>query len=385
MLRSSRDSSAKNSFATDDPAGGTGIRALSRVLRHDVRMPPRAQPLNAPVTLALLAEELGVHVSTVSRALSDDPVGVGSETVEKIRTLAQHRGYRRNVAAQSLRTGRTRMIGVMVPRLTDVVMATIYEGIDEAAIDAGYNTVVANTQDRPELQRSRLDLMLSRGVDGLIVGDSRSDSNLISHLEGCGVPYVLVARRMPRQLSVTTDDLLGGRLAAEHLLSLGHKRVGVVAGDPHASTGAERTLGFRRTYEQAGYPLTDDYVVPSGFDVASGRSAGERLLTLPRRPTAIFAASDLVAVGVLGAMRDLGLSAPEDVAVVGFNDVDIAAQLPVPLTTIYSPLAEMGAKGMRLLLSRMDGKRVRSVVLQPSLRVRESTAGRAGRSLQRRA
>jgi LacI family transcriptional regulator len=348
-------------------------------------MPSRAQPSNAPVTLALLAEELGVHVSTVSRALSDDPVGVGSETAEKIRTLAQHRGYRRNVAAQSLRTGRTRMIGVMVPRLTDVVMATIYEGIDEAAIDAGYNTVVANTQDRPELQRSRLDLMLSRGVDGLIVGDSRSDSNLISLLEGCGVPYVLVARRMPRQLSVTTDDLLGGRLAGEHLLSLGHHRVGVVAGDPHASTGAERTLGFRRTYEQAGYPLTDDYVVPSGFDVASGRSAGERLLTLPRRPTAIFAASDLVAVGVLGAMRDLGLSAPHDVAVVGFNDVDIAAQLPVPLTTIHSPLAEMGAKGLRLLPGRMEGKRVRSLVLQPSLRVRESTAGSPERPRRRRA
>ena len=168
-------------LATDDSAGGTCIRAPPTVLRHDVRMSPRAQPLNAPVTLAQLAQELGVHVSTVSRALSDDPVGVGSETVEKIRTLALHRGYRRNVAAQSLRTGRTRMIGVMVPRLTDVVMATIYEGIDEAAIVAGYNTVVANTQDRPELQRSRLDLMLSRGVDGLIVGDSRSDSNLISH------------------------------------------------------------------------------------------------------------------------------------------------------------------------------------------------------------
>ncbi|MFC8501207.1 LacI family DNA-binding transcriptional regulator [Pedococcus sp. NPDC057267] len=327
------------------------------------------------MTLALLAEELGVHVSTVSRALSEDPVGVGGETVEKIRDLARRRGYRRNVAAQSLRTGRTRMIGVMVPRLTDVVMATIYEGIDLAAIDAGYNTVVVNTQDRPELQRSRLDLMLSRGVDGIIVADSRSDSNLISHLEQCGVPYVLVARRMPRQLSVTTDDLLGGRLAAEHLLAMGHHTVGVVAGDPHASTGAERTLGFRRTYEAAGHPVPDEYVVPSGFDVASGRSAGEQLLTLPRRPTAIFAASDLVAVGVLGAMRDLELAAPKDVAVVGFNDVDLAAQLPVPLTTIHSPLAEMGSKAMRLLLGLMEGKRVRSKVLRPTLQVRESTAG----------
>lgn len=327
------------------------------------------------VTLALLAEQLGVHVSTVSRALSESPAGVSAETVSRVRELAGEQGYRRNAAAQSLRTGRTKMIGVMVPRLTDVVLATIYDGIDQTAIEAGYNTVVVNTRDRPDLQRSRLDLMLSRQVDGIIVGDSRTDSNLVAELRGCGVPYVLVARRMPRQISVTTDDLKGGRLAAEHLLSLGNRCVGVVSGDPHASTGAERTLGFCRAYADAGFPLPDDYVIPSGFDVHSGHEAGERLLSLRRPPTAIFAASDFAAVGVMAAMRDRGLHVPGDVAVVGFNDLDVAAELPIPLTSVHSPLFEMGALSMKVLLALLRGRQVRSRVLQPTLRPRASTVG----------
>jgi LacI family transcriptional regulator len=341
---------------------------LGMVTRH-----PGPRP--GAVTLAVLAERLGVHVSTVSRALGDHPVGVGSETVDRVRALADELGYRSNVAARSLRTGRTRMIGVMVPRLTDVVLATIYDGIDQTATAAGYNTVVVNTRDRPDLQRSHLNLMLSQQVEGIIVGDSRSDSNLVAELRRAGVPYVLVARRLPRQISVTTNDLEGGRLAAEHLLSLGHRRVGVIAGDPQASTGAERTAGFRRAFERAGFPVPDGYVIPSGFDVQSGRFAAEILLSLPDQPTAIFAVNDFAAIGVMGAMRDRGLKAPDDVAVAGFNDLDFVAELPTPLTSVHSPLFEMGVGSAQTLLALMRGSKVRSKVLQPTLVPRASTVG----------
>ncbi len=268
------------------------------------------------------------------------------------------------------------MIGVMVPRLTDLVQATVYDGIDEAAIAAGYNTVVVNTRDRPEIQESRLDLMLSRQVDGMVITDSRTDANLLPQLRRCGVPYILAMRRMPGQVSVSTDDLAGGRLAAEHLLSLGHERVGVVGGDPHASTGADRTQGFRSAYADAGFPVADDLVASPGFEVHGGHAAGSYLLDLPSPPTAIFAASDFAAVGVLAAMRDRGLSAPRDVAVVGFNDLDIAAEMPVPLTSVRSPLFEMGAKSIEMLLRRMRGERVRSRVLRPRLQIRASTVAR---------
>jgi LacI family transcriptional regulator, galactose operon repressor len=302
-------------------------------------------------------------------------VGVGSGTIDRVRALADERGYRSNVAARSLRTGRTRMIGVLVPRLTDIVLATIYDGIDQTATAAGYNTVVVNTRDRPELQRSHLNLMLSHQVEGIIVGDSRFDSNIVDDLSRSGVPYVLVVRRLPQQLSVTADDLTGGRLAAEHLLSLGHRRVGVVAGDPQASTGAERTAGFRRAFEAAGFPVSEEYVIPSGFDVQSGRRTAEILLSLPDRPSAIFAVNDFAAIGVMGALRDGGLRVPDDVAVVGYNDLDFAAELPTPLTSVHSPLFEMGVRSARTLLGLMAGTKVRSKVLQPTLVPRASTLG----------
>jgi LacI family transcriptional regulator len=351
---------------------GSGLQGCGTIVGMATRYPG---PRPGAVTLAVLAEQLGVHVSTVSRALSDHPVGVGSATIDRVRALADELGYRSNVAARSLRTGRTRMIGVMVPRLTDVVLATIYDGIDQTATAAGYNTVVVNTRDRPDLQRSHLNLMLSQQVEGIIVGDSRSDSNLVAELRRAGVPYVLVARRLPRQISVTTDDLTGGRLAAEHLLSLGHRRVGVVAGDPHASTGAERTAGFRRAFARAGFPVPDAHVIPSGFDVQSGRRTAEILLSLPDQPTAIFAVDDFAAIGVMGAMRDRGLRAPSDVAVVGFNDLDFAAELPTPLTSVHSPLSEMGVRSARTLIALMRGSTVRSKVLQPTLVPRASTMG----------
>lgn len=339
-------------------------------------MSPEEQPHGtASVTLASLAARLDVHVSTVSRALSNNPVGVGRDTAERIRRLASEMGYRRNAAARTLRTGQSGMIGVMVPRLTDVVLATIYEGIDQTATAAGVNTVVVNTHDDPALQRSRLDLLLSRRVDGLIVGDSRNTSNLVPELRSARIPFVLVMRSLPRQLSITTDDMEGGRLAAQHLLALGHRDIGVVSGDPDASTGEERTRGFRETFTAAGHSIPDDHVVTSGFDVTGGRRAADFLLRLPRRPSAIFAVNDYAAIGVMGAVRDAGLQVGRDVAVVGYNDVDIAEHLPVALTTVRSPLFSMGAHSVRALMGRLAGKKIRSQRLKPTLVPRASSHG----------
>ena len=334
---------------------------------------PRQPARAGAVTLASIADRAGVHLSTVSRALSPEPAGVGPAMVERIRAIADELGYRRDAAAYTLRTGHSRLIGVLVPRLTDVALATIYDAIDRTAALAGYNTVVANTRDDAELRRSRLDLLLSRRVDGVILGDSRAASNPIPELRRAGVPFVLVMRRLPRQISVTTDDVAGGRLAARHLLELGHERVGVIAGDPGTSTGAERTQGFRDAYAEAGSPIPDEYVVESDFHVDGGRRAAERLLTLPVQPSAVFAINDFTAIGAMGAIRDAGLRVGTDVAVVGFNDLDLAAQLPVGLTSVRSPLAEMGELSVRMLLDLLEGRKVRSRRLPPVLVERAST------------
>lgn len=324
-------------------------------------------------TLKSLAIELGVHVSTVSRALSGSPTGVSPTTVDTIRRLAAERGYRSNLAARALRTGRSLVVGMLVPRLTDEVLATVYEGVDGAAIEAGYATLVANTLDRPDLRRQRLELLLARQVDGVIVADSLRDSHAVAQLEEAGVPYVLALRCLQGHLCVGTDDIAGGRLAAEHLVAQGHTRIGVVAGDTRASTGAERTRGFLEACAEAGVTVRGDMVVPCGFDVRSGAEAAARVLDADPEMTAIFAASDNVALGVVGALRDRGRRIPDDVSLVGYNNLDLSAALPVPLTTVDSRLVDVGRSATVALLDMVAGGSPASLRLEPDLVVRSST------------
>lgn len=314
-----------------------------------------------------------MHVSTVSRALTGGSTGVSSARAEDIRRLARERGYRSNVAARALRTGRSSVLGMLVPRLTDEALATVYEGVDAAAMEAGYATLVANTLARAEVRQDRLDLLLARQVDGVVVADSLLDSHVADQLASAGVPHVLALRCLPDRLCAGVDDVAGGRLAATHLLRLGHTRMGVVAGETRASTGADRARGFREACAEAGVALPEEAVVPCGFDVRSGAQAAGRLIDARPDTTAIFVASDNVALGVLGALRDRGRSVPEDVAVVGYNDLAMAAALPVPLTSVDARLHEVGRAATTVLLEVLAGGSPESVRLQPRLVVRASS------------
>ncbi|GAA5172095.1 MULTISPECIES: LacI family DNA-binding transcriptional regulator [Amycolatopsis] len=330
-----------------------------------------------PVTLRTLADQLGLHVSTVSRVLHAKPDegarAASGATVERIRKLADELGYRPNPHATSLRTRRSNLVGVLVPRLSDIVLATIYEGIEEAAAEHGLSTFVTNTRDVPEVQRARTEMVLGRRVDGLIFGDAYADGEFLASVAARGVPFVLVSRRSGEYPSVTCDDYEGGRLAAEHLLSLGHSRVAVIAGEPYASTGIDRTAGFVDAFAAAGCPVPESRIVHTPFDARGGRLGAERLLA--ERPSAIFAVNDFAAIGAIGAARDAGLRVGEDIGIVGFNDTPLAAELPVPLTTVRSPMHEMGYRGLSLLVRLMAGETVEPERLMPKLMVRASTTG----------
>lgn len=325
-------------------------------------------------TLTSLAAELGLHVSTVSRALSGDPGRVSAATVEAVRRLALQRGYRSNLTARALRTGRSSVVGMLVPRLTDEVLATVYEGVDLASMEADYVTLVANTQDDAGLREQRVDLLLGRQVDGMILADSLLSSNAAARLEQAGVPHVLALRCLPTGVNVGTDDLLGGRLAAQHLLSLGHRRIGVIAGEDRASTGVERTRGFLDACAEAGVAIPEGAVVPCRFSVTEGAQAAAVLLDAAPDVTAIFATSDNVALGAVGTLRERGLSVPEDVSLVGYNNLPMAGSLPVPLTSVDSRLVEVGRAAMAALLDLLDGGSPSSLRLAPELVVRASTA-----------
>jgi LacI family transcriptional regulator len=330
----------------------------------------------APVTLRMIAEEVGVSASTVSRVLKADGDAAhrwaSAQTVARIRECASSWAYRPNPHAASLRTAKSGLVGVLVPRLQDFVLATIYEGIEEAATDNGYSTFVTNSLDDPANKASRTDMMLQRRVEGMIFGDAHHDDPLLTDLATRGVPFVLVSRRSGEHVSVTCDDLHGGRLVGRRLVAAGRRDLGVLAGLPFASTAIERTKGAVDAFAEAGLQVPDDRIVWGPFDAAGGRQAAEKLLAGEPYPDAIFATNDFAAIGALGVLRDRGLRVPEDVALIGYNDIPIAAELPTPLTTVHSPMHQMGRRGVELLIEKLGGGTPDSERLTPTLVVRES-------------
>lgn len=331
------------------------------------------------LTLKDLAAELGLHPSTVSRILhagTDTARGAaGPATAQRVRALAQKLGYSANPQAKGLRTRRTHLIGVIVPRLSDLVLAVMYEGIEEAADAANYSAFVMNSRDEPTLQRRKTEIMLSRRVDGLIIGDAHLDGDILNELTEREVPFVLMNRAVPGFTSATCDDTLGGALVAEHLWDRGHRTVSVIAGEPYASTAVDRTEGFVSRFRALGGELPDSAIEWSRFDTMGGRRAADAILTNnARQPSAIFAVNDFAAIGAMGAANSHGLLVGRDLAIVGFNDTSLAAQLPIALSSVRSPMMDIGRVAVRLMMGVLNGETVESVRLAPILCERASSS-----------
>lgn len=336
------------------------------------------RPGTEAITLKDLASELGLHPSTVSRILhaeTDTARGAAAPaTAQRVRDLAQKLGYSPDPQAKSLRTRRTHLLGVIVPRLSDLVLAVMYEGIEEAADDAGYSTFVMNSLDEPAMQRRKVEIMLSRRVDGLIFGDAHLDGDILHELTDRNVPFVLMNRAVKGFPSATCDDVLGGMLVAQHLWERGHRVVSIIAGEPYASTAVDRTHGFASRWRALGGEIPESAIVWSRFDTMGGRIAAQRVLSdSSRRPSAIFAVNDFAAIGAMGAANAHGLVVGRDLAIVGFNDTSLAAQLPISLSSVRSPMTEIGGCAVKLLLDVINGETVESVRLAPTLCVRESS------------
>jgi LacI family transcriptional regulator len=330
----------------------------------------------APVTLRTIADEVGVSMSTVSRVLNatgdDAQRWASAQTVARIKECAASRAYRPNPHAASLRTARSSLVGVLVPRLQDFVLATIYEGIEEAATENGYSTFVTNSLDDPANKASRTEMMLQRRVEGMIFGDAHHEDPLLADVAARGVPFVLVSRRSGDYPSVTCDDVLGGRLVGRRLVEAGRRNLAVLAGLPFASTAIERTKGAVDAFTEAGLHVPSERIAWGPFDAAGGREAAEKLLASEPYPDAIFATNDFAAIGALGVLRDRGLSVPDDIALIGYNDTPIVAELPIPLTTVHSPMHDMGRRGLEMLIDILGGARPDSERLSPFLVERAS-------------
>lgn len=344
-----------------------------------------------PPTLREIADQAGVHISTASRVLRQpEPADGWSDSALRVRQVAEELGYQPNLWAASLRTRKTTTIGVVMPRLTDVVVATMFQGIEEAATAAGYSVLLSSPPDDLDAQRKAVEFLVSRQVDGLMLSSIHlPGTDFVDSLPLRSLPILLLNRHVDPAPSsqnsslpfVSGDDRLGGYLAGKHLLDCGYRDLGVIAGPDHASTSRERVAGFRDALTEAGLELPPNRIVASEFEVQGGVDAAATLLSGNTRPDAVFTVSDTIAIGVLGVARDLGLSIPDDLALVGYNDIPVVSQLPVPLTTVRSPARKIGATGLEHLLALIAGRNVESVKLPVELIVRASTRKPAGREL----
>jgi LacI family transcriptional regulator len=330
------------------------------------------------VTIATIARQVGVHPSTVSRALNDGSGRMSSPRAAQIRVVAEAMGYKPDPWARSLRTRRSGLIGLVVPRLTDGVLAEMFEAAEDRARSFGYQAVTSSTRDIDQEERRLVRTLTDRRVDGLILATATLDDPLLGELDQQQIPFVLLNRRSADYPVVRGDDELGGYLATRHLISNGHTRIGFISGPPGISTSEDRRAGYRRALDEASIEQDDSLIAGSSFSPEGGVRAATALLSGPNPPTAIFAVNDATALGTIAIARDLGMAIPRDLAIVGYNDTDLAALLPVSLSSVSVPVREMGETAVELLHERLAGQTPRSVIMPPRLVARASSTNAIG-------
>lgn len=333
-----------------------------------------------PPTLRDVAEGAGVHPATASRALNPKTRRlVNDETADRVIRVAKELGYRPNPIARSLKTARSSSVGLVIPDLTNPLFPPIVRGIEDVLTPTGYNAWIVNTDNDPEREAALVESLRSRHVEGLIVATARLEHSLLNQLAADGLPMILVNRRMARSdiPSVTTDDHAGVALTVHHLVELGHRRIAHIAGPQETSTGQSRLRAYHQALRDHGIAEDPALVATcSSWTEAEGAAALRRLFESDVDFTAVLAGNDLLALGCYDALGEQGLRCPDDVSVVGFNDMPFVDKVNPPLTTVRIPHYEIGAEAAHLLLERLrDPKRhPRSVVLPLSLVTRASTA-----------
>jgi len=329
-----------------------------------------------------VAEAAGVHIATASRALDDRRAAmVKPETVDRVRRAAADLGYRVNRMARGLKMSRSFTIGMLVPDITNPFFPPIVRGADDCLAEAGYTLVLGNTDNDEAKERRHITGMLERQVDGFLLAMARRRDPLVEELKKGSVAMVLVNRTIDRGgvSAVIPDDEAGMTLAVEHLHGLGHRRIAHVAGPADTSTGARRAAGFASTMKLLGLPRRR-VAQASAFAEAAGREASRPLFAGGSRQTAIVAANDLIALGVIEAGEEAGLSCPEDFSVVGFNDMPFVERFRPALTTVRIPEYEIGRRSAELLLTHIEQphRGTETVLIAPELVVRGSTAAPVG-------
>ncbi|MGJ7555286.1 LacI family DNA-binding transcriptional regulator [Variovorax sp. RB3P1] len=341
-------------------------------------------------TIKDVALQAEVSVTTVSHVVNDTR-HVSAKVRERVELAIRELGYVPNAMARSLKSNTTSTLGMLIPNSSNPYFAEIVRIVEDRCFAAGYTLVLCNTDDEPQRQSVYLKVLAERRIDGLIVvstgaGTGTDDSaSLAKQLHGLRVPTVLVDREIddPACDLVETAHMQGGLLAVRHLLSLGHKRIACIGGPVGVMPSEQRVEGWRMALAESG--ATPDIADAGallwrgGFTSQGGYEAMHAILRTERKPSAVFVCNDLMAIGALRAAHESGVRVPDELSIVGFDDIELSAYMSPPLTTVAQPKERIGALAVDMLLERVSGKRrdALKVVLQPELRVRASTGRHA--------
>lgn len=325
------------------------------------------------VSIKDIAKAAGVSHSTVSRALASNPL-IAPATQNRIKEIARQLGYAPNAIAQGLVTQRSRTIGVIVTTITDPFAGELLRGVEEVAGNNRYRVFLGTSHADPDREVNLVKGMREWSVDGVIVAASRVGALYLPLLREIGVPLVLInsQHKAPYIHSVGVDNVESTIRAVQHLVSYGHRVIGFLGGPPDHASHGERLAGYRLALADARIPF-DPLLVVAGNGRAEGGDQVAQFLMRSPRPTAVVCYNDMTAIGALRALKDRGLGVPQDMSLVGFDDIEFASYVDPPLTTIHQPKDEMGRLAMWMLLDLLSGKTVENVIVTGKLVVRAST------------
>ena len=344
-------------------------------------MASRSNPQRA-VTLRELAREVGVSPSTVSRVLNRDPnVRVSETSRSRILDLAAAKGYRPNRLARSLKLQRTNVIGMLIPDITNPLFSALFRAVDEVASATGYHVILCNTGDSGVRLQQHLEALSEGHVDGLLIATAHRSDPVIETLRARRLPYILVSRRSDQseEAWVVPDDRRGAHLAVGHLVQLGHRRIAHIAGFMEVSRSIERLEGYREAMDSFNLDPLVSLTPAAGLDEAAGEMGLKDLFKCTAKPTAVFTANDLAAVGAIAHARQMGLEVPRDLSVIGCDDIPMSKHIEPSLTTLRYPFEQVGRLATEHLIRRIAGEAREDepppqILLPLELIVRQSTA-----------
>jgi LacI family transcriptional regulator len=349
--------------------------------------------VSAPISIREVAAHAGVSVGTVSNVLNRPDI-VAQPTRDRVHAAIKALGFVRNESARQLRAGRSRTIGLVVLDVANPFFTDVARGVEDEASMSGLSVILCNSDEQLPKETRYLELLEEHRVQGILITPVAGADERLARLQQRGTPVILVDSRSPSgsQCSVAVDDVLGGDVAVSHLLDGGHQRIAFVGGPFSLRQVADRLEGATRALRRAAGAsggaagasgAADDLMMieTAALNVSAGQRAGAAIAELParQRPTAAFCANDLVALGLLQEMTRLRIRVPDDVAIVGYDDIEFAAAAAVPLSSVRQPRHQLGRTAAQLLLEEAlgaDGHKHREVVFQPELEVRRSSQAR---------